>query len=830
MVDMGSQVDDDLEADGDQEDIIDRDNLPDPRSQRFDDLAPLQDTQTDGAGEETPSDLDLEELCGLAQTEDIKLSLEYIKQLQSASLEDDGMRLDPDILDRLRNRCEEEIDLSDPNLRLSLDLFLAAGNSSQETYNSVRKAILRRYPEDEVLTYDQIKRRVAQLSGVISLVHDMCINSCVAYTGPLRDLEICPECGEPRYDPIKLAATAGEAKVARQEFYTIPIGPQLQAFWRNGDSAQRMRYRDICTAKILADLKLSNGFIPSYDDLFHGSDYLEAVNDGHIEEGDVVLMFSIDGAQLYRNKLSDCWIYIWIIFNFDPVSGRYIKKCVLPGGTIPGPNKPKILESYLFPGLHHLSAIQREGLPFWDASQKKSFISHPFLALATADGPAMASINGLVGHQGRNGCRLYCPLKGRRKPNGSHYYPVLLKPVNYHVDGCDHDDVDPTTIGSRTFENYEANLKYLVQSPNDTQYKTRRLETGIAKPGIFLGLPQKHMFTIPRCFGYDIMHLVSLNIPNLLISLWRGTIDCDKDDDRRTWDWAVLRGDTWTTHGRAVASMTPYLPGSFDRPPRNPAEKINSGYKAWEYLMYIFGLGPGLFYKVLPQKYWKNFCKVVYGVRILHEHEIPALTLRSAYEAILDFVVEFENIYCQRRTSRIHFVRPCLHTLIHAAPEVTRVGPGLVASQWTMERVIGDLGGEIRQPSNPYANLSQRAVRRCQVNALKAMVPNLEEAPNLIPRGAQDLGGGYVLLRAKERYASHMRGPEAAALYAYYQDQGHELPDKFDPKIVRWARLRIPIGQVARSRWKESLKAIDQVRMARNVKLKVSDITISPFL
>src|ERR1700720_3379224 len=177
-----------------------------------------------------------------------------------------------------------------------------------------------------------------------ALVHDMCINSCVAYTGPLRDLEICPECGEPRYDPIKLAATAGEAKVARQEFYTIPIGPQLQAFWRNGDSAQRMRYRDICTAKILADLKLSNGFIPSYDDLFHGSDYLEAVNDGHIEEGDVVLMFSIDGAQLYRNKLSDCWIYIWIIFNFDPVSGRYIKKCVLRGRPIPGPNKPKILE------------------------------------------------------------------------------------------------------------------------------------------------------------------------------------------------------------------------------------------------------------------------------------------------------------------------------------------------------------------------------------------------------------------------------------------------------------------------------------------------------
>ena len=190
------------------------------------------------------------------------------------------------------------------------------------------------------------------------------------------------------------------------------------------------------------------------------------------------------------------------------------------------------------------------------------------------------------------------------------------------------------------------------------------------KPGIFLGLPQKHIFTIPRCFGYNIMHLVSLNIPDLLISLWRGTIDCDKNDDQNTWGWAVLRGDTWTTHGQAVASVMPYLPGSFDRPPCNPAEKINSSYKAWEFLMYIFGLGPGLFYNVLPRNYWRNFCKLVFAVRVLHQHKIAAGLLQAAHQALLDFVVEFEMIYCERRISRIHFVQPCLHTIIHAAPEV----------------------------------------------------------------------------------------------------------------------------------------------------------------
>ena len=91
-------------------------------------------------------------------------------------------------------------------------------------------------------------------------------------------------------------------------------------------------------------------------------------------------------------------------------------------------------------------------------------------------------------------------------------------------------------------------------------------------------------------------------------------MDCDKTDDCRTWDWAILKGHLWKEHGEAVATTTPYLPGSFDQPPRNLAEKINSGYKAWEFLMYIYGLGPGLFYNILPEKYWENFCKLIYRI------------------------------------------------------------------------------------------------------------------------------------------------------------------------------------------------------------------------
>ena len=320
----------------------------------------------------------------------------------------------------------------------------------------------------------------------------------------------------------------------------------------------------------------------------------------------------------------------------------------------------------------------------------------------------------------------------------------LLKPLNYHVSGCDHGDVDPSSISSGSTHNYRENLRDLVSSSSDSQYKKRRLDTGISKPSIFLGLPGNHGLGVPGCFGLDIMHLVALNIPDLIINLWRGTFDCEKTDKITDWDWAVLQGDRWKAHGKAVAAATPYLPGSFDRPPRNPAEKIKSGYKAWEFLMYIFGLGPGLFYGVLPDRHWKHFCKLVFGIRILCQHRIKTKCLCEAHKALVDFCDQFELLYYQRCVDRLHFVCPCLHTLRHLASEVTQIGPLACSSQWTLERTIGNLGEEIRQPSNPFANLSQCAIRRCQVNALKVMIPDLGSSTNCLPRGARDVGDGYV--------------------------------------------------------------------------------------
>jgi hypothetical protein len=195
----------------------------------------------------------------------------------------------------------------------------------------------------------------------------------------------------------------------------------------------------------------------------------------------------------------------------------------------------------------------------------------------------------------------------------------------------------------------------------------------------------------------------------------------------------------------------PYLPGSFDRPPRNPAQKISSGYKAWEYMLYMYALGPALLYSALPEKYWKHFCKLVYGVWIIYQRKSQFADLQKAHDVLVQFAHEFELLYYQRRPDRIHFVWQSIHGLTHLATEILGIGPGICSSQWTMERVIGSLGQEVRQPSNAFANLSRKAIQRCQANALKAMVLNLDRyAPADIPQTAIDVGNGFVLLRAQD--------------------------------------------------------------------------------
>ena len=408
-------------------------------------------------------------------------------------------------------------------------------------------------------------------------------------------------------------------------------------------------------------------------------------------------------------------------------------------------------------------------------------------------------------------------MPGHHKPGAGTYYPAMLKPNGSVPSGSSHPDVDINLITVPSPDEYNERLRLVLSSTSTNEYMQNHRETGICKPSIVSTLPKS--IPVPKCFPADTMHLFALNISQLLISLWRGSINHAQDNDPTTWPFAVLHNNAvWQAHGASVVRAGLYLPVCLEsRVPRNPAEKISSGYKAVEYLIYIFGLCPALLYHLLPHKFYYHFCKLVFGTHVVHRSHKSKGDLLAAHKAFLEFVYEFEIIYYKRELKRLHFIRPCIHALMHIIPEHFCIGSLTELSQWTMERTIGNLGEEIRLHSDPYANLSQRTIEHVHANALYALALDLLHTTGKLPASTCDIGNNYLLLGPRKHHEMDVTTLEA---FQTFSDLHHWRIKHGDSLSVdRFARLLLPNGQVARSWWHKKKWPAEKVRIARNVKV-----------
>jgi hypothetical protein len=208
-----------------------------------------------------------------------------------------------------------------------------------------------------------------------------------------------------------------------------------------------------------------------YDDSLCGGEFIAMNKKINLTIDDTIVALSLDSAQLYQNKRSDTWIAIWMLHNLGP-DWHYKKLCVLPCTTIQGPNKPKIIDSYLFQALHHLSALQHEnngrGLKVWDAASQLVVKSWRIFSLGMADAPGLMETDGRVGHHGAQGCRLGCDMKGRHKPSSGHYNTAHLTPNHYTVADCNHPDINIHNLSPISTEHYHAKLARLIASTDQS--------------------------------------------------------------------------------------------------------------------------------------------------------------------------------------------------------------------------------------------------------------------------------------------------------------------------------------------------------------------------
>ena len=184
----------------------------------------------------------------------------------------------------------------------------------------------------------------------------------------------------------------------------ILIGPVIQAFYSSSTISKQMYYLENQLAVNVDIASNSHGLLDIYDDTACGQELLDAWRTGCFKKCDIALQFSINGAQLRCDRQSEAWVFIWVIHNLTPEL-CYKKAFVIPGAIVPGPNKPGDLDSFLFPSLYHVAALQQEGLRIYHAHLDVIVPqASPVILFGTADSLGSAAMSGMVGHSGRYGC------------------------------------------------------------------------------------------------------------------------------------------------------------------------------------------------------------------------------------------------------------------------------------------------------------------------------------------------------------------------------------------------------------------------------------------
>ncbi|PPQ93926.1 LOW QUALITY PROTEIN: hypothetical protein CVT25_010667 [Psilocybe cyanescens] len=692
----------------------------------------------------------IEDIPTPSHIENLRLTQAFIELIKNTTL--NNGKLDETSTDRLQDPVTDPIDLSDPALCFSLDLYIACMNPSEATYNAVWQAIVRFLPDLNILSYHLAKKEVEEISGVVLVHDDMCINLCHAFTGSFADLDICTICSESQYTLVSNC----HKKETNVHF---PLGPQIQALQCSVQVAEAMAYQEHKNTEILEGFEFIDPSEAVYNDIFCGEDIRKLSEELDLTSNDTTVILSINSAQLYQNKKLDTWIGIWIVGNYNPKT-HYQSKCILPVMVTPGPSKCKIMDSYLFCSLHYLSVIQKVDngarIKVYNAAKDAVVLSQTVVFAANSDAPGW-SIWMVI-------CRKGCPMKGQHKPSSGHYFSAHLKPNNCNINDCNHPDFN---FHDFTFQispdTYNSSLTIVLESVDKNTYEKNCKPTGLSKPLILSRLHPLYILSIPLYFTIDTMHLFGLNLGEHLIPVWHGIFKCKSTDDKSIWDWATLVGTTWQSHGKLVAAATKFFPSFFHCPPRNPAEKISSGYKVTEYYLYLFGLGPGFFQAVLPKKYWKNFCKLVHGVHIIMQQQITGKQVQEAHSYLVQFVKEYEHLYYKRHMDQLHFQL-----------KFSELGMGVlwINTPWNM----------------PLVSLEKEFGSHQIHTEICAKFPS------------------DVL---RENLASDLSEAELDVIKQVCNKQ----------KQQKWGHIHLPNGQIARSRYSEKRRVSEDTRITHNVKI-----------
>ena len=561
-------------------------------------------------------------------------------------------------------------------------------NVSREAYKDLKEALA---PETKLPSLRRDLEKLQRISGIKKETFDCCANSCMAFTGEYKTAEKCLYCEEDRF--------FDETGKPQQTWSYIPLISRL-----------KLQYRNPGRAKVLSEYR--NGFNPS---LTAGVDRLRDIFDGnlyrefHVEElslftdpHDIALHLSLDGMQLTNMKNYEITPVILINLNLPP-DERYKIKNILASMLIPGPKKPKNIDTFLRPLVDELVLLDK-GVSAIDGYSRTNFQLRAWVTIVTGDGPGLAEAIGLKrpGNAFRP-CRT-CTITADR--GGGRIYYVPHKNYNF------------------TTKQPRIRLRELIEKVHDAEDKEKYGKiTGISRKSILLELRSLHY---PRSFPVDLMHLVLLNIAPSLYKLWNRTkLSIDKANHA---EFEVrpyhLSDSELATISTALAEAKNDIPTSLGHAPRE-IESHYKGYKAAEWEAWLKLYGVPLLDQRLGEPYVENFRLLSRIYTLATQHSVRQADIEILRSLVQRFVETFESLYYQEDPKKLSVCSVNVHYLLHLPDYIQDCGPAWGYWQFAMERFCGTIKPQARSKSQLSASLSN--------SLLKTEIIN--HTPFLQPRG-----------------------------------------------------------------------------------------------
>ena len=477
-------------------------------------------------------------------------------------------------------------------------------------------------------SWKETRSQIAFLSGLHPTVYDCCPNSCCCFIGPHTLLDKCPYCNAARYSV---------GRRARKSFVYVPLAPRLVALYRNVDLVTKMKYRS-------QSAQSTQGI----SDIFDGSVYLNltrkhVVVDGRVlpytyfsDSRDIALGLATDGFAPFRRRKATTWPLL--IYNYNlPPEIRFRKEYILCLGVVPGPKKPKDMDSFLYPLVEELLQLA-VGIRAFDVLQSSVFALHAYLIVVSGDIPALSMLLNIKGHNAFSPCRA-CKITGVQSPAQrvtTYYVPLSRQPPStQRLDAATAQYV-AVNLPLRTHSEMLEQAREVQLAPTQKESDRLAKKYGIKAVPILSFVPS---LVFPSSFPYDFMHLIWENLIPNLISLWTGNF---KGLDQGHESYHLPKA-VWEAIGELTAGCGATVPSAFCSRPPNIAHDVSScTADSWSF--WALYLGPVLLRKRFSKsKYYDHFIELVKLLHICLQFELSRDDIRTLRAGFARWVEKYEE-------------------------------------------------------------------------------------------------------------------------------------------------------------------------------------------